>query len=223
MAATISRPRIGSDSASRRCRPIAATSGQARRLLEREARARGRAAGRRADQPDGQIVRPGFRTDFGRAPRAPGAAAGSGDLTAAARVFFRRLSAAAAHDVDGMTERKPNPPRAGRENRPRARRPSGPEVHAPDGSSARPAGCRTAFTRATNSNRAWRFFADALGRISRFSREPADLAARAAARGQAALPGLVNVHSHAFHRVLRGRVRRAAARGRIATIARWPR
>ncbi len=49
------------------------------------------------------------------------------------------------------------------------------------------------------------FFADALGRITRFSREPADLAAARRLPGQAALPGLVNAHSHSFHRVLRGR------------------
>lgn len=49
------------------------------------------------------------------------------------------------------------------------------------------------------------FFADALGRISRFSREPADLAVARRLPGQAALPGLVNAHSHAFHRTLRGR------------------
>jgi formimidoylglutamate deiminase len=49
------------------------------------------------------------------------------------------------------------------------------------------------------------FFADAMGRITRFSREPADLAAARRLPGQAALPGLVNAHSHSFHRVLRGR------------------
>src|SRR5436305_2985664 len=49
------------------------------------------------------------------------------------------------------------------------------------------------------------FFADSLGRIARFSREPADLAAARRLAGQAALPGLVNAHSRAFHRLLRGR------------------
>lgn len=49
------------------------------------------------------------------------------------------------------------------------------------------------------------FFADAVGKITRFSREPADLASARRLAGQAALPGLVNAHSHAFHRVLRGR------------------
>ena len=50
------------------------------------------------------------------------------------------------------------------------------------------------------------FFADALGRITRFSREPADLATAHRLAGQAALPGLVNTHSHAVERVMRGRV-----------------
>ena len=52
------------------------------------------------------------------------------------------------------------------------------------------------------------FFADAVGRITRFSREPADLAIARRLEGQAALPGLVNAHSHAFHRALRGRTER---------------
>jgi formimidoylglutamate deiminase len=50
------------------------------------------------------------------------------------------------------------------------------------------------------------FFADALGRITRFSREPADLAAAKRLPGQAALPGLVNTHSQVWQRVLRGRL-----------------
>ncbi|MDP3072002.1 MAG: amidohydrolase family protein, partial [Opitutaceae bacterium] len=49
------------------------------------------------------------------------------------------------------------------------------------------------------------FFADANGRLTRFSREPADLTAARRLEGQAALPGLVNAHSHAWHRALRGR------------------
>lgn len=49
------------------------------------------------------------------------------------------------------------------------------------------------------------FFADDRGRITRFSREPADLAAARPLRGQAALPGLVNSHSRALHRLARGR------------------
>ena len=63
------------------------------------------------------------------------------------------------------------------------------------------------------------FFADTVGRITRFSREPADLAAARRLSGQAALPGLVNTHSHAFHRVLRGR---AEQRSRTADpMAGW--
>lgn len=57
------------------------------------------------------------------------------------------------------------------------------------------------------------FFADATGRITRFSREPADLAAARRLEGQAALPGLVNAHSQAWCRALRGR---AEARGAAA-------
>src|SRR5829696_8410372 len=45
------------------------------------------------------------------------------------------------------------------------------------------------------------FFADTVGRIVRFSREPADLAAARRLEGQVALPGLVNGHSHTFQRV----------------------
>lgn len=52
------------------------------------------------------------------------------------------------------------------------------------------------------------FFADAVGRITRFSREPADLAVARRLEGQAALPGLVNAHSHAWQRALRGRTER---------------
>lgn len=49
------------------------------------------------------------------------------------------------------------------------------------------------------------FFADERGRITRFSREPADLEAARRLSGQAALPGLVNGHSQVLHRLLRGR------------------
>lgn len=49
------------------------------------------------------------------------------------------------------------------------------------------------------------FFADELGRISRFSREPADLAVARRLEGQAAMPGLVNGHSQALRRLDRGR------------------
>ena len=48
-------------------------------------------------------------------------------------------------------------------------------------------------------------FADASGRITRFSRESADLAKAERLRNRAILPGLVNVHSHASQRVIRGR------------------
>jgi formimidoylglutamate deiminase len=48
------------------------------------------------------------------------------------------------------------------------------------------------------------FFADATGRITRFSREPSDLAAARRLAGHAALPGLVNAHSHALRRLVRG-------------------
>ena len=48
-------------------------------------------------------------------------------------------------------------------------------------------------------------FADATGRITRFSSEPDDLAKAARLPNRAILPGLVNVHSHAFQRVIRGR------------------
>jgi len=48
-------------------------------------------------------------------------------------------------------------------------------------------------------------FADRNGNITRFSRAPADLARAQRLTGKAILPGLVNGHSHAFQRVLRGR------------------
>jgi formimidoylglutamate deiminase len=48
-------------------------------------------------------------------------------------------------------------------------------------------------------------FADLTGRITRFSSAPADLAKAQRLTGRAILPGLVNGHSHAFQRVLRGR------------------
>lgn len=57
------------------------------------------------------------------------------------------------------------------------------------------------------------FFADALGRVTRFSREPADIAKARKLPGQAALPGLINTHSVAWHRVLRGRTDRRARSG----------
>ena len=49
------------------------------------------------------------------------------------------------------------------------------------------------------------FFADESGIISRFSQAPADLAGAQRLKNRAVLPGLVNVHSHTFQRVIRGR------------------
>jgi formimidoylglutamate deiminase len=49
------------------------------------------------------------------------------------------------------------------------------------------------------------FFVDESGIITRFSRAPADLAGAQRLKGRAVLPGLVNVHSHTFQRVIRGR------------------
>ena len=48
-------------------------------------------------------------------------------------------------------------------------------------------------------------FAGEDGRITRLSSEPADLDRALRMPGRAILPGLVNVHSHAFQRVIRGR------------------
>src|SRR5215472_1146823 len=48
-------------------------------------------------------------------------------------------------------------------------------------------------------------FADANGRIARFSSEPQDIARATRLPNRAILPGLVNVHSHTFQRVIRGR------------------
>ena len=58
------------------------------------------------------------------------------------------------------------------------------------------------------------FFADAMGRITRFSREPADLAAARRLSGQAALPGLVNAPSHSWQRGLRGRAEQGSGDAR---------
>lgn len=49
---------------------------------------------------------------------------------------------------------------------------------------------------------------DARGNVARFSREPADLARCERLPNQALVPGLVNAHSHAFQRMIRGRVER---------------
>lgn len=50
------------------------------------------------------------------------------------------------------------------------------------------------------------FFADATGRLVRFSREPKDLGVAKRLPGQAALPGMVSAHGQSWQRVLRGRV-----------------
>jgi formimidoylglutamate deiminase len=49
------------------------------------------------------------------------------------------------------------------------------------------------------------FFADELGAITRFSTAEPDLARATRLRNRAVFPGLVNVHSHTFQRVIRGR------------------
>ena len=54
-------------------------------------------------------------------------------------------------------------------------------------------------------------FTDANGRVLRFSREPADLNDAQRLRGRAILPGLVNAHSHAFQRLIRGRTEHRTA------------
>ncbi len=51
-------------------------------------------------------------------------------------------------------------------------------------------------------------FADADGTIARFSRDAEDLKRADRLAGRAILPGLVNAHSHAFQRVIRGRTER---------------
>jgi formimidoylglutamate deiminase len=48
-------------------------------------------------------------------------------------------------------------------------------------------------------------FADPAGHITRFSRAPDDLSAAQGMPGRAILPGIANVHSHAFQRLIRGR------------------
>lgn len=64
------------------------------------------------------------------------------------------------------------------------------------------------------------FFADGAGRITRFSREPADLALAKRLPGQAALPGLVNTHAQSWQRVLRGRFELRARNDR-ETLGNW--
>ncbi|HTB17974.1 MAG TPA: formimidoylglutamate deiminase [Bryobacteraceae bacterium] len=57
-------------------------------------------------------------------------------------------------------------------------------------------------------------FADAGGVITRFSSQPDDLAHAQRLTNRALLPGLVNGHSHAFQRALRGRTEHRTAHGR---------
>jgi formimidoylglutamate deiminase len=54
-------------------------------------------------------------------------------------------------------------------------------------------------------------FADPTGRITRFSRDQTDLARAERLPNRAILPGLVNVHSHAFQRLIRGRTEHRTA------------
>ena len=49
-------------------------------------------------------------------------------------------------------------------------------------------------------------FADANGRITRFSTDRGDLATASRLPRCAILPGLVNVHSHTFQRAIRARI-----------------
>jgi formimidoylglutamate deiminase len=57
-------------------------------------------------------------------------------------------------------------------------------------------------------------FADAQGRITRFSQAPGDLLAARRLRNQALLPGLVNAHSHSFQRTIRARTEHRTQAGR---------
>jgi formimidoylglutamate deiminase len=94
------------------------------------------------------------------------------------------------------------------------------KVHAPHGSSGEAGWLPDCVYTGEKFEFGVAFFADTMGRISRFSREPADLAAAWRLAGQAALPGLVNAHSHAFHRVLRGRTESRGRTDRDA-LAGW--
>lgn len=57
-------------------------------------------------------------------------------------------------------------------------------------------------------------FADAAGRITRFSNAPEDLNAAQRLPGRAIMPGLINVHSHSFQRAIRGRTEHRTGAGR---------
>lgn len=54
-------------------------------------------------------------------------------------------------------------------------------------------------------------FTGSVGRITRFSSAAADLTKAQRPAGRALLPGLVNGHSHAFQRILRGRTEHRTA------------
>jgi formimidoylglutamate deiminase len=54
-------------------------------------------------------------------------------------------------------------------------------------------------------------FTDKNGTVTRLSRDPLDLERATRLRNRAILPGLVNVHSHAFQRVIRGRTEHRTA------------
>jgi len=54
-------------------------------------------------------------------------------------------------------------------------------------------------------------FVDSSGQITRFSEDSADLASAQRFNGRAILAGLVNAHSHAFQRLIRGRVEHRSA------------
>ena len=57
-------------------------------------------------------------------------------------------------------------------------------------------------------------FADSSGRITHFSSATADLAQAERLQGRAILPGLINAHSHAFQRVIRGRTEQRSGANR---------
>lgn len=57
-------------------------------------------------------------------------------------------------------------------------------------------------------------FADEEGFITRFSSEPADLGRAQRLKNRAILPGLINAHSHAFQRTIRGRTEQGTAERR---------
>ena len=64
-------------------------------------------------------------------------------------------------------------------------------------------------------------FADANGRIERFSSDASDLARAQRLPNRAMLPALVNAHSHGFQRVIRGRAEQGMAGASPATFWTW--